>query len=230
MRTTTPNLKVLHTENGMPTRLYGRPVLSIGECPVCGRKFPRTSARPDKEHCSVRCGRLSWSKANEFRHRADGVWEILLNHGQTALIDDIDYERVRQHRWWAEWSRCGQVWRVSGWVDFKQVYLHQFIMGEGLFDHKNRQPLDNRRENLRPCTFQQNVWNSGRKNSTGFRGVRRSYKRYASRIMIDGELVTLGYFKTAEDAARAYDEAAFKLRGEFAVLNFGQPTGEPNAL
>jgi hypothetical protein len=30
----------------------------------------------------------------------------------------------------------------------------------------------------------------------------------------------LGYFASAEEAARAWDTEAIKLRGEFAVLNF----------
>lgn len=43
---------------------------------------------------------------------------------------------------------------------------------------------------------------------------------WRARIWNGGERVNLGYFGSEEGAARAYDEAARKLHGEFARLNF----------
>ena len=45
-------------------------------------------------------------------------------------------------------------------------------------------------------------------------------KRWVSRIDIDNKTVLLGYYPTAEAAARAYDDAAIKYHGAFANLNF----------
>jgi len=63
----------------------------------------------------------------------------------------------------------------------------------------------------------------------GFRGVCRNKDRWSARITRDGKHVHLGTYDTKEDAARAYDEAARRLHGEFARFNFPRE-GERSAL
>jgi len=66
-------------------------------------------------------------------------------------------------------------------------------------------------------------------NTTGFRGVGRNQWtnknrpptiRYCARIGHNGKYERIGYYETAEQAARAYDKKAVELWGEFAHLNF----------
>jgi hypothetical protein len=109
------------------------------------------------------------------------------------------------------------------------VFLHRDLMGEppGLeVDHiDSTATLDCRRENLRVATHQQNIWNRSTHRTEGrtspYKGVflDRTHGRFKASILNDGKRLSLGYFDTAEGAARAYDAKCQELRGEWAVLN-----------
>jgi len=90
-------------------------------------------------------------------------------------------------------------------------------------DHINRVKDDNRIENLRLATRSQNEANTGlrRNNSSGFKGVYffKRTNRWLAKIAYDGLEIHLGYYDSAEEAAMAYNSAAVKLKGKFALLN-----------
>jgi len=124
--------------------------------------------------------------------------------------------------------RKGEIYYV---VKFnQQVYLsHRVIYflttgedpGAKVIDHIN--PDKNNRE-IRLASVQENLrYKVKRKDSTNkYKGVyfHKRDKLWAARITINNKTITIGYFKTEEDAARAYDTEARKHFKEFALTNF----------
>lgn len=137
-----------------------------------------------------------------------------------AMASAKDAERISAHRWRA--NSCGYAMTV---IDGKRVSMHRFLLeappGHEV-DHRNGNRLDNRRENLRVCSRSENQCNRGktRGNTSGFKGVGKKGNRWRASIKARKRRHGLGYFATPEDAARAYDQAAIQLHGEFARLNF----------
>lgn len=153
---------------------------------------------------------------------------VFLTKGRVALISPQDAKFVGRWSWSALVTSAGSVSAVrreNGTGNF--YYMHREIVQpkEGfVVDHKNRDTLDNRRENLRPCTPAQNSWNSRSKRkvkSTPYKGVNldKATGRYQAMVKKDGKKHHLGRFKTSLEAALAYDAASLELFGEFALTN-----------
>lgn len=152
--------------------------------------------------------------------------ELLLNGDLVTLIDDEDAERVAAYSWKAYWTKRGKRYYVtSSGTGGKTIYLHRFIMDASkgnVVDHKNGDSLNNQKHNLRQTTQQNNCFNSkGKGSNTGFKGVSFSKERrkYFASIMHNRRTIPLGRYATPEEAAKAYNEAARRLFGEFALLN-----------
>jgi len=161
--------------------------------------------------------------------------QIPLTQGKFALVDDRDADQA-SHKWRA--VRSGQTWYAQRWAWMKEqrsgaatnILLHRAILGltnpAVHVDHENGNGLDCRRHNLRQATRSQNQGNSRRPrtNTSGFKGVSRGPSgQWRASIRRRGTSVHLGTFSTPEAAARVYDEAARRFRGEFACVNFPKP-------
>lgn len=154
--------------------------------------------------------------------------EIKLSQGKVALVSDRDYEELAQYKWHAHWD--GWNWyaaRNAPTVNGKRatIKMHQVLCGEGS-DHIDGNGLNNQRENLRPATRSQNMFNRrlNKNSDSGFKGVnrRKDRNKWVAYIKVNGKQQHLGYFDTAEEAGRAYDVAARELHGKFARLNFSK--------
>lgn len=146
-----------------------------------------------------------------------------------TVVDDDDYDYLMQWSWHAMKARNRFYAAGSQCFSDKTVIhflMHRLIMKappEVFVDHRNRDSLDNRKENLRICSNGQNLGNSTipHTNTSGFKGVSRNRQRdkWRATIQINGTSKQIGVFQQPKDAAAAYDDAALKHFGEFALTN-----------
>lgn len=111
----------------------------------------------------------------------------------------------------------------------KDIMLHNLIMpqlpeGYDRYDHINQDKQDCRCDNLRPATSSLNAMNTNKRNgqyTSQYKGV-SWYKRgnkWEATIKHNGDTLYLGRFTSEDDAAKAYNEMAVILYGEFANIN-----------
>lgn len=91
-------------------------------------------------------------------------------------------------------------------------------------DHIDGDKGNNKFNNLRLCTHNQNQHNQGirKSNTSGYKGVSfmKRIGKWQAQICCNSKVKNLGFFTEKEDAAHAYDIAALKTHGEFAWTNF----------
>jgi len=160
------------------------------------------------------------------------IVKIPLTQGKEAIIDACDYEKISMHKW--HFMPPSKPHRNNGYAKTnirhpnfphkrKTLFMQHLILPpkeEFLIDHKDRNGLNNCRNNLRYCTPAQNIMNGQYYREGQFRGV---YKQSCGNTwMVKMARIYLGNFSSQEEAAKAYDTAALERYGEFATLNFPQ--------
>ncbi len=147
--------------------------------------------------------------------------QLKTRSGTVFLIDDEDYSIISQYNWYLS-SKRYLVTRSNK----KEIRLHRFLMNcppTKIVDHINGDTLDNRKSNLRICTQQENTRNNNklRKDKTSkYKGVSLcTYGTWVAQIQVNKKKISLGYYTSQEDAARAYNKAAVEYHGEFAAIN-----------
>jgi hypothetical protein len=155
--------------------------------------------------------------------------EIKLSKGKVAFVDDEDYERLNQFKWYA--VKGGRTFYAQRNIKLTTrmscMLMHRMILepkDKYHTDHKNGNGLDNRKENLRYASEAQNQWNSQKRigNSTSrFKGVEwnKKQQKWRANIRVNRIKKYLGCFADETDAAKAYDNKAKELFGEYAKLN-----------
>ncbi len=162
------------------------------------------------------------------------VKKIKLTQGKYTLVDDKDFEWLNQWKWCVIFDSNHKWYAVRaeyigepGKKKRTTVRMHRLIMGNpvGLqVDHKGLDnTLDNRRSNLRLATKSENMRNRSTQvnNKSGYKGVSwsKQNKKWYAWIGVNGKTIPIGHFDDIRIAAKAYNEKAKELHGEFARLN-----------
>jgi hypothetical protein len=122
-----------------------------------------------------------------------------------ALVDVADVATVEGYCWYMDRGYVKRNARAGG--KRTTVYLHREILGLGPgdpdVDHIHGNKLDNRRENLRPCTDAQN--NQNLHHCGSYRGVtwHAGAKRWMAQTQLEKKNHYLGLYDTPEEAAAA---------------------------
>lgn len=154
------------------------------------------------------------------------IMKILKVKGYDVKVDDDLYELLNSKKWKI-------VSRGDGYVrDSYGRYMHRLIMGvtdpEVFVDHIDRDTFNNQRSNLRLCNRLENSYNRtnvscGKSKYVGvfpaYVSKKTGIKRWYAKTTINKKRKIIGYFKTEEEAALAYNNEIIKHRGEFVSLN-----------
>jgi len=131
-------------------------------------------------------------------------------------------------KWCAVWCpKTGKFVAQRKDKNNRSVYMHRLILGvpAGLqVDHRNMDPLDNKRANIRICSGSENMCNRRKQcnNVSGFKGVSwyrwngKKGGKWKAQIRYRQRWYFTGYFDYPIAAAKAYDCVATKLHGRFA--------------
>jgi len=145
---------------------------------------------------------------------------IYLGRGYWSIVDDHNFDLASEYNWGYDHGYARAFVRGS---KNKKVYLHQLIAQRlgltGGIDHRDRDPLNNLEENLRPANQNEQLANTSVRctSQSGIKGVILDKRRntYYAQITHLGKVTTLSGFRTPEAAKAARDVKAKELHGEF---------------
>jgi len=180
---------------------------------------------------------------NEYQHNDDGTTYIFIESknrqfpGKHTIIIDTEYwDMVKGCSWHIKGSEedhypyvetkiphpdGGWYTRPNGKRERRRIKLrlHHLILGKPekglMIDHKNHNGLDNRKDNLRILTNQQNQFNrrSNKNSSSKYKGVGwiKSNNKWRAKIQHNKKSIHIGSFTCEKEAARAVNNKAREL-------------------
>lgn len=185
--------------------------LTSGSIKSCGclRKETTSTFNSDTKH-----------KINKYDISGEFGIGWTSNTNREFYFDLNDYNKIKDYCW------C-EIIRSSGTPALetrnpktkKQIAMHT-LLGYQNYDHINRNELDNRKQNLRPCSKKENSRNRSlpKNNTSGIIGVGwyEDKNSWRARIEVDGKSIHLGYYAKKDDAIKIRLQAENKYFGEFA--------------
>jgi hypothetical protein len=168
----------------------------------CGCLARETSAKNGKKS----------KKYNKYDLSGEYGVGYTTNTNVEFIFDKEDYDKIKNYTWYEAYGHI-----VTKGTSIQKLLLNS---EDKTVDHINRNPMDNRKVNLRECTQSQNSKNQSKpKNSECvFMGVskRKNSDIYEARIGYNHKKIHLGSFNNLKDAIVARLKAEKQYFGEFA--------------
>lgn len=175
--------------------------------------------------CGCKSHYKSYSaKLNEYYidKNNPAITHVLLLHDKEMICDTEDWENLKQYYWWQ--TKKGYVQTRNkdiGCIKFQRIVM-KVTNSEDTVDHINGNILDNRKENLRVCTNQKNLFNRGinKNNKSGYKGVSydKSRDKWVGSIYLNRKHIAKR-FDTKEEAHEWYMIMSNSLYKEYSVYN-----------
>lgn len=142
------------------------------------------------------------------------------NTNQEFYFDLEDYDKIKDYCW-TEHIMGEGYHRLEAWnPDTKTHIAMHTLLGFAWNDHIDRNPLNNRKGNLRECTRSQNAMNRSKQgnNTSGVTGVTwdKNSNKWDAFIKVEYQMIHIGLYSRKEDAIRARLEAEKEIKGEFS--------------
>lgn len=151
--------------------------------------------------------------------------KIKLKSGHEVLIDDCDSYLFNIYRFFITRHK-NTIYVKAVWYELgvrKEAKLHRLILGLNdknvIVDHRDRDGLNNQRENLRVCNKSDNAKNKPPRGVSKYTGVSQHYGKWMCRININGKQKHVGLYDTEIEAAEAYNKEAEKTGNVFYNKN-----------
>lgn len=205
----------------------GNQYSQLWECKCeCGNSC-KANSRDLKSSNTKSCGciqgeTLRLNNLNEYDLSGDyGVG--FYADGSTFMFDLEDFPLIKDYTW----HRSGSGYAMTT-HQTETIRMHRLLLGlsnhtkSEEVDHKNHDRSDNRKQNLRVCTHQENMYNrvTPSNNTSGHIGV--SYNRrngkYRAYIGCYGKTISLGEYNTIQEAIESREDAEKKYFGKFAII------------
>ena len=164
--------------------------------------------------------------SKENRYDLSGEYGIgwTTNTNKEFYFDLEDYEKIKDYTWIEDMAVGNYHSLRARKKGTSQNVKMSEVLGYKNYDHKNRNPFDNRKNNFRLATAQENARNRSlpENNTSGFIGVSldKETNKWLSYIGLDNKQKKLGRFIDKEDAIRARLCAEKELFGEFTPQKY----------
>lgn len=164
-------------------------------------------------------------KGNKYIINDNSVEMIIESkvHGIVKVkIDKEDMEKCSKLTW--HYAKNKDSKYIQTRIKGKMIKLHRYIMNMNnsnlVVDHINRNPLDNRKSNLRICSYKENSFNKSIRvdNTSGIPGVsfHKTNKKWRAKIKYNNLTIHLGYFEDINEALINRRVAEEILFGEYS--------------